>query len=180
MSCESSFTDPTRRRRQRNLQHSIAFVPLPYNETTVALTSGEYAACGFKVHLERKRHQLIFQVYLPCVLFVGVSWASFLIRPEVVPGRMALLVTLFLVLINIFNTARFIVYYVVTILVSTLTKCFFNVKYFFHPRSHAPIPTGTTLNAMDIYLVTSILMVFLALVEYAVILGAMHVRCCLE
>ena len=33
-----------------------------------------------------------------------VSWSSFLIPPEVVPGRMALLVTLFLVLTNIFNT----------------------------------------------------------------------------
>ena len=29
---------------------------------------------------------------------------SFLVPPEVVPGRMSLLVTLFLVLINIFNT----------------------------------------------------------------------------
>jgi hypothetical protein len=35
-----------------------------------------------------------------------VSWVSFLIKPEVVPGRMALLVTLFLVLINIFNSVR--------------------------------------------------------------------------
>ena len=42
--------------------------------------------------------------YLPSGLFVVVSWVSFLIPPEVVPGRMALLVTLFLVLINIFNT----------------------------------------------------------------------------
>jgi hypothetical protein len=33
-----------------------------------------------------------------------VSWVSFLVPPEVVPGRMAMLVTLFLVLINIFNT----------------------------------------------------------------------------
>ena len=40
------------------------------------------------------------------MLFVGVSWVSFLIKPEVVPGRMALLVTIFLVLVNIFNTAR--------------------------------------------------------------------------
>jgi divalent metal cation (Fe/Co/Zn/Cd) transporter len=32
------------------------------------------------------------------------SWASFLIPPEVVPGRMAMLITLFLVLINIFNS----------------------------------------------------------------------------
>ena len=37
-------------------------------------------------------------------LFVITSWASFLIPPEVVPGRMAMLITLFLVLINIFNS----------------------------------------------------------------------------
>ena len=40
-------------------------------------------------------------------MFVVVSWVSFLIKPEVVPGRMALLVTLFLVLINIFNSVRY-------------------------------------------------------------------------
>ena len=33
-----------------------------------------------------------------------VSWVSFLISPSVVPGRMGLLVTLFLVLTNMFNT----------------------------------------------------------------------------
>ena len=36
-------------------------------------------------------------------LFVIVSWISFLIPMDVIPGRMALLVTLFLVLVNIFN-----------------------------------------------------------------------------
>ena len=46
----------------------------------------------------------LYIYYLPSGLFVVVSWVSFLIPPEVVPGRMALLVTLFLVLINIFNT----------------------------------------------------------------------------
>ena len=71
-----------------------------------AFLAGSYAACGFRVHLSRKRYQMIFQIYLPCILFVGVSWVSFLIRPDVVPGRMALLVTLFLVLVNIFNTVR--------------------------------------------------------------------------
>ena len=51
------------------------------------------------------RHVLkyLYIYYLPSGLFVVVSWASFLIPPEVVPGRMAMLITLFLVLINIFN-----------------------------------------------------------------------------
>jgi hypothetical protein len=46
----------------------------------------------------------IVQVYLTTGLFVVVSWISFIVPPEVVPGRMALLVTLFLVLVNIFNS----------------------------------------------------------------------------
>ena len=33
-----------------------------------------------------------------------VSWISFVVPPDVIPGRMALLITLFLVLVNIFNT----------------------------------------------------------------------------
>ncbi len=40
--------------------------------------------------------------YLPTSLFVMASWISFLIPPEMVPGRMALLVTLLLVQVNIF------------------------------------------------------------------------------
>ena len=42
----------------------------------------------------------------PPGLFVVVSWISFLVNPEVIPGRMTLLVTIFLVLINIFNTIQ--------------------------------------------------------------------------
>ena len=63
-------------------------------------------------------------------MFVIVSWVSFLVKPEVVPGRMAMLVTLFLVLINIFNSVR----------------------------ENAPI--SSKLNAIDLYLVVCIFFVF--------------------
>ena len=33
-----------------------------------------------------------------------VSWISFVVPPDVIPGRMGLLITLFLVLVNIFNS----------------------------------------------------------------------------
>ena len=46
----------------------------------------------------------IITCYLPSGMFVMVSWISFLIPPDVVPGRMTLLITIFLVLVNIFNT----------------------------------------------------------------------------
>ena len=43
-------------------------------------------------------------LYIPLGLFVVVSWISFVVPPDVIPGRMALLITLFLVLVNIFNS----------------------------------------------------------------------------
>merc|ERR1711971_926378 len=88
----------------------------------------------------RKQMQFVIQVYLPSCMFVIVSWVSFMVKPEVVPGRMAMLVTLFLVLINIFNSVR----------------------------EQAPI--SSSLNAVDLYLVVCIFFVFAALIEYAVIL----------
>ena len=55
--------------------------------------------------MKLKRHILKYLIiyYLPSGLFVVVSWVSFLIPPDVVPGRMAMLITLFLVLTNIFK-----------------------------------------------------------------------------
>ena len=44
----------------------------------------------------------MMQTYVPTFLFVCASWISFLIPPEVVPGRMTLLVTLLLVEVSVF------------------------------------------------------------------------------
>jgi len=150
VTCSSTFEDPLKIEsgRQRNLQYHVSFHDLEEDKRTIELTSGTYAACGFRVHLERKRHQLIFQVYLPCILFVVVSWISFLIRPSVVPGRMALLVTLFLVLVNVFNNVR----------------------------SMAPSTSSSQLNAIDMYLVVCIFMVFFALLEYGIVLFSINVH----
>ncbi len=41
------------------------------------------------------------ETYVPTMFFVIASWISFLIPPEVVPGRMGMLVTLLLVQVNI-------------------------------------------------------------------------------
>ncbi len=65
---------------------------------------GNFSITGVEIRLDRHYLKYLYVYYLPSGLFVVVSWASFLIPPEVVPGRMAMLITLFLVLINIFNT----------------------------------------------------------------------------
>ena len=50
--------------------------------------------------LTRRMSHYMITYYLPCSLFVVVSWTSFLIPSEDIQGRMALLVTLFLVLVS--------------------------------------------------------------------------------
>ena len=126
--------------RQRSLQYFTEIKSLSEKHRNVTLPSGDYAACGFTIFLTRMRMQNIIQVYLPTTMFVMVSWVSFLIKPEIIPGRMALLITLFLVLINIFNGVK------------------------------ADAPASKRLNAIDLYLVVCIFLVFAALAEYSIIL----------
>lgn len=42
--------------------------------------------------------------YLPSTLFVSISWGSFVVVPDIVPGRMVLLVTTLLSLVTMFDT----------------------------------------------------------------------------
>ena len=57
---------------------------------------------GFKLKLKRCLLSYVFKYYMPCAAIVFISQISFLIPPEQVPARIALLVTTFLILINIF------------------------------------------------------------------------------
>jgi len=146
MTCTADVNDPSAANsniRERNLQHSVSFRKLRRSRRVVRLQSGEYAACGFEVILRRKHEPLIYQVYIPCCLFVMVSWISFIIDPKVIPGRMSLLVIIFLVTINVFN----------------------NVK------SNSPSSGLTKLNAIDTFIMTCIFMIFSAILEYAMILS---------
>jgi len=150
VTCTSEFFDPSLEssRVERKLQHTVKFRNLSAEKSEVRLTSGNYSACGFEVVLVRKHEPLVYQVYIPCVLFVTVSWISFIIDPKVVPGRMSLLVILFLVIINVFNNVR----------------------------TNAPSAASTRLNAIDKYIITCIFSIFSAIIEYALILSMLTLR----
>ena len=139
INCSSAFAYTVE--NQRNLQHHVDITDLAPENRYVGVQGNRFAMCGFTINLHRNRVQIFFQVYLTCILFVIVSWASFIINPEVVPGRMGLLVTIFLVLINIFNGAK-------------LNE-----------------PISSFLNAIDIYILGCIGHVFLVLSEYVVVLA---------
>ena len=130
--------------RQRSLQYFIRIEELPRDariyRNSAIFNSKTYDVCGFSIHLKRTRIQTFFQMYFFSILFVTVSWVSFIIKPDRVPGRVGLLVTIFLVLVNLFNGFK-----------------------------HTA-PVSKNLNAMDVYMLGCIGLVFLALVEYAIIM----------
>ena len=88
------------------LDYSISINKLRDDQTHYMALGMNYSVTGFEMILQRKMSFYIVTYYLPSGLFVVVSWISFLINPEVICGRMTLLVTIFLVLINIFNTIQ--------------------------------------------------------------------------
>ena len=87
------------------LDYAITITKLKPQDTVLDYGNlGNYSLAGFEMVLHRYVSTYIITYYLPSGLFVIVSWISFLIPMDVIPGRMALLVTLFLVLVNIFNS----------------------------------------------------------------------------
>ena len=56
----------------------------------------------WKIEMKRILMPYIVKSFIPTTLIVMVSWTSFLVSPDCVPGRSGLLVTLLLVLITIY------------------------------------------------------------------------------
>ena len=127
-------------RRQRSLQHNVKIEALDQDDKVFEYFGSRYAICGIKILLKRAKRQILVQIHMVSSMFVIVSWVSFIVKPEVVPARMGLLVTIFLVLINIFNAAK------------------------------GKAPISRNLNAVDLYLIVCIGLVFIALMEFAVVL----------
>ena len=138
VTCSEDFNYDSR--RQRSLQHIVDIQALSSKEKVFEYFDSRYAICGINILLNRSKIQIVFQIYLTSSLFVIVSWVSFIVKPEIVPARMGLLVTIFLVLINIFNAAK------------------------------GNAPTSRNLNAVDLYLIVCIGLVFIALMEFAAVL----------
>ena len=56
---------------------------------------------GFTVEVKRRISSYIIQYYLPCASIVAISSISFIIPVTAIPGRVSLVVTLFLTLSNL-------------------------------------------------------------------------------
>ena len=75
--------------------------PISKEQSMMVYSFGNYSAPGFIVHLTRNRASFILQIYMPSILFVVISWISFVI-PHDSGERGALVITLLLVVVSMF------------------------------------------------------------------------------
>ena len=76
---------------------------LPLEAKNITFEDEPWSITGFKLQLKRRRSEYILNYMFPSALCVIVSWVTFVIPPEEVSGRVAILITMILVLVTIFN-----------------------------------------------------------------------------
>ncbi|KAE8738203.1 hypothetical protein FOCC_FOCC016332 [Frankliniella occidentalis] len=99
-----------------------------------------YRLAKMLITMSREIRSHLLESYLPSTLFVIMSWGSFVVIPEIVPGRMVLLVTTLLSLVTMFDTVR------------------------------NNSPNALELKCIEVWLISCTLFVFFALLEYFVVL----------
>ena len=87
-----------------NLDYNFKIEPYTENITYADWDNQTFSTAGFKLILDRHYTRYVTSYYCPSLLFVIVSWISFTIPPDIVPGRMALLITVLLVAVNLFGS----------------------------------------------------------------------------
>ena len=95
------------------------------------METGMETGIGFRVYLNRKVTPFAIQYYIPCAAIVMLTQISFIVPISAIPGRVALLVTEFLTLINIFihqqvNSDYFAIY-LATFIIILPPECMFYV-----------------------------------------------------
>ena len=135
-------------------------VKMPFK--TVRGRNEEHSVAGFQFRLKRRLTPIFVSTYLPCMLLLIISFIGFLIPVHMIPGRMALLVTIFLMLVNI-STSEKTQGPNVNILMLQQRKGKFSLKKF----------QTQTMTALDIWLILAKITLFLELLEYAIVL---HLR----
>ena len=81
----------------------VEFYDIPEKDKVIILGGkASFSQAGIKIHLERRSTSFILRYYIPCFGITAVSWVSFVITPDAIPGRTGLMVTLFLVLTTMF------------------------------------------------------------------------------
>ncbi|XP_015925835.1 glycine receptor subunit alpha-2-like [Parasteatoda tepidariorum] len=108
-------------------------------DCTQVYSTGNFTCLQITFTLKRRLGYYLFHTYIPTCLIVIMSWVSFWIRPEAVPARVTLGVTSLLTL-------------------STQ-----------HAKSLDSLPPVSYIKAIDIFMASCTIFVFLSLMEFAMV-----------
>lgn len=109
--------------------------------TTSYLFSLEsFSGLTVTIHFQRRTMYYIFQMYIPCVCIVALSWVSFWIDPEAIPARVGLSITTVLTISYMLGSVN------------------------------SNLPRVSYLKAIDYFLLMSFGFIFFTLVEYVFVL----------
>ena len=107
--CNFTLTDLHFKDNPNNFELIVENLPLEKGLTStefrVIVENSTETKNGFRMRMERKTAVYIYTYFVPCALMVVVSWISFSVNVEAVPGRLGLLLTLLLMTINLNNSA---------------------------------------------------------------------------
>ena len=130
--------------KQRELQYDINSLPQITLRNSITFGNITVPMFAWTIQLKRLILPFVVKAFIPTAVLVMVSWISFLITPECVPGRAGLLVTLLLIL----------------------------TKMYVHELDTSPSVQGIT--PLLIWNQICIIMIILTLLEYAGILYVMR------
>ena len=114
--------------RDDTIDHTEKF-DLSFNDLSKEKLNVEYPTSGFTIELTRSPTPFYMNTYLPTALLTLASFIGFVIPVEIVPGRMALLVTTFLMLVNIKSTERYVGPVVSILMIFVQTQTTINYYY---------------------------------------------------
>ena len=91
--------------RQNHLPFDILIQPQHSFPSSYSISGYRISVTGFTFRISRNNiQQLIMEYFAPTGIFAFLALISYFIDPDVVPGRMGLLVTLFLISSNTYNS----------------------------------------------------------------------------
>ncbi len=134
---------PPPNQSENELAYDVSYAIMAVEDSQSRYKDDEFflmSAAGFNMILKRRTLPYMLNIYIPTGGLVIISFASYLIPPESYPGRMGLLVTIFLVLTNIGTGTR------------------------------AKSPSSGTLTVVDQWLLVCNCFIAVALLEYAFVL----------
>uniref|UniRef100_A0A182SV33 Neurotransmitter-gated ion-channel transmembrane domain-containing protein n=1 Tax=Anopheles maculatus TaxID=74869 RepID=A0A182SV33_9DIPT len=134
-------------------------------DCTIEYSTGNFTCLAVVFNLRRRLGYHLFHTYIPSALIVVMSWISFWIKPEAIPARVTLGVTSLLTLGTL--SLLSIQHYSTIVRLTGLRKL--TIPATQNTQSQQSLPPVSYVKAIDVWMSSCSVFVFLSLMEFAVV-----------